>query len=115
MQRTAATRWKAPSTRPSTGTTTHLALAPMPTLAPEQAAVEGRTLPSHLAGLGVPLTVKISTMSRPWASLPTTTNFQVRQLLDLRPAGRMPGPAPSPAAAQVRLKKPRKVEAPAAR
>ena len=82
----------------------------MPTLALEQAVVEGRTLPSHLGELGVPLTVEISTMSRPWASLPTTTNLQVRQLLDLRPAGRMPGPA----AAQVRLKKPRKVEAPVA-
>ena len=86
----------------------------MPTLALVQTAVEGRTLPSQRAGLGVPLTVEISTMSRPCASLPTTTNRQVRQLLDLTPAGRRPGPAPSPGAVHVRLKKPRKVAEPVA-
>ena len=80
-----------------------------------QAVVEGRMFPSQRAGLGVPLTVEIFTISRPRASLPTTTNLQVRQVVDLTPAGRIPGPAPSPGAAQVRLKNPRKVAAPVMR
>ena len=85
----------------------------MPTLALAQVVVvEGRMLPSQRAGREVPFTVEISTTLRPWASLPTTINRQVRQVVDLTPAGRMAGPASSPGAAHVRLKKPRKVAEP---